>query len=230
MSSDSTSQATQRISNLEASIPVVQVDSSTEPMEDSSSHGENNSVANQESQSIANSESVSGNVLVHERQPSPMGPPPAPRVEVNRAPSIDPYLQAMLDQPVPAPYNLNNLNGAGTSRAAAGPSNVNDHFSWGSMMEREFGIGNPNMIAREPVERNVGMTVDEYRQMQALTDSLAQIRERVNDQATALEGAYFHAEVGEMIAKGARDAIERVIWMIVALIMLVLALMVKMFL
>jgi hypothetical protein len=194
-------------------------------MEDSSSHGENNSVANQESQSIANSESVSVNVMVQERQPSP-----APRAEVARAPSIDPYLQAMLDQPVPAPHNLLNLNGAGTSRAAAGPSNVNDHFSWGSILERDFGIENPNMMARAPVERTVGMTVDEYRQMQALTDSLAQVRERVTDQATALDGAYLHAEIAEMIAKGARDAIERVIWMIVALIMLVLALLVRMFL
>jgi hypothetical protein len=52
----------------------------------------------------------------------------------------------------------------------------------------------------------------------------------VTDQATALEGAYLHAEIAEMIAKGARDAIERVIWILVALIVLVLALMVKMFL
>jgi hypothetical protein len=228
MSNDSDSQATQRMSNLEVSQPVVQVDSSTEPMEDSSSHGENNLEANQGTPS-GNNESASWNILLQERQPSPIGPIPAPMAEVIPAPLVDPYLQAMLDQPVPAPYHLNNTNGAGTSRAAAGPSNIRDHYSWGSMIEREFGIENPEVRARAPVERlTVGMTMDEFRQMQELTDSLIQTRERVTAQAAALEGAYYHAEVAELIAKGARDAIEGVIWMIVALVVLVVASMVIM--
>jgi hypothetical protein len=232
VSNEANSQATPHISDQPVSQPINLVSSSSEqePTENPSSQGENNSGANQGTPS-RNTESVSWNLLLHERQPSPTGPLPEPMAEAPRAPSVDPYLQAMLDQPVPAHYNLSNPNGAGTSRAAAGPSNIRDHFSWGSMMEREFGIENPEMRARTPVERlSIGMSMDEFRQMQALTDSLIHTRERVTAQAEALEGAYFHAEVAEMIAKGARDAIERVMWILMALIVLVLALMVKLFL
>ena len=228
MSDEVNSQVTPRISDQPVSIPYVQVDSSSEPTENPSSQGENDSNANQES-SGRNPESASWNLLLHERQPSPVGPFPEPMVEVAIAPSVDPNLQAMLDQPVPAHYNLSNPNGAGTSRAAAGPSNVRDYLSWGSMMEREFGIENPTMRAEAPVERlSIGMSMDEFRQMQALTDSLIQTRERVTAQAEALEGAYFHAEIAEMIAKGARDAVETARWMLVALFALVMALMVIM--
>jgi hypothetical protein len=229
MSNEANSQATPHISDQPISQPINLVSSSSEPTENPSSQGENNSNANQGTPS-RNPESASWNLLLHERQPSPLGPLHAPRAEVVPAPSVDPYLQAMLDQPVPAHYNLSNPNGAGTSRAAAGPSNTRDHFSWGSMMEREFGIENPNVIARAPVERvSIGMSMDEFRQMQALTDSLIQTRERVTAQAEALEGAYYHAEVAELIAKGARDSIEMVVWMLVALMVLVVALMVIMF-
>jgi hypothetical protein len=229
MSSEMNSQATPRISEQPVSQPIVHIESSSEPTENPSSQGENNSGTNQGTPS-RNSESVSWNLLLHERQPSPTGPLPPPRAEVTRAPSVDPHLQAMLDQPVPAHYNLNNPNGAGTSRAVAGPSNIRDHFSWGSMMEREFGIENPEVRARTPVERvSIGMSMDEFRQMQALTDSLIHTRERVTAQAEALEGAYYHAEVAELIAKGARDSIEMVARMLVALIVLVVTLMVIMF-
>ena len=232
MSNEANSQASPRISDQPVSQPIVQVSSASEeePTENPSSQGENNSGANQGTPS-RNPESASWNLLFHERQPSPTGPLLDPRAEIAFVPFADPNLQAMLDQPVPAHYNLSNPNGAGTSRAAAGPPNIHDHLSWGSMMEREFGIENPAVRARTPVERlSVGMSIDEFRQMQALTDSLIQTRERVTAQAEALEGAYYHAEVAEMIAKGARDSIEMVVWILVALIILVLALMVKLFL
>ena len=229
VSNEANSQATPHISDQPISQPINLVSSSSEPTENPSSQGENNSTANQGTPS-RNPESASWNLLLHERQPSPLGPIPPPMAEVIRAPFVDPYLQAMLDQPVPAPYNLINTNGAGTSRAAVGPSNIQDQNTWGSIMEREFGIENPEVRAGAPVERlSIGMSLDEFRQMQALTDSLIQTRERVTAQAEALEGAHYHAEVAELIAKGARDSIEMVVWMLVALMVLVVALMVIMF-
>jgi hypothetical protein len=159
-----------------------------------------------------------------------MGPLPAPRGEATHVPLVDPYVPPMPNPNFPAHYSFSNPYGAGTSRANAGPSNIHEQFNWESAMRREFGMVGPNVVAGTPLERTTGMTMDETRQVQALTDSLNLTRERVTLQAEALEGAYYHAEVAEIIAKGARDAIERVVWIIVALIVLVMALMVKMFL
>jgi hypothetical protein len=229
MSNEANSQATPHISDQPVSQPINLVTSSSEPMEDSSSHGGNNSGANQGTPS-RNSESISENLLLHERQPSPMGPLPAPRVEATHVPLVNPYIPPMLNRNLPAHYSLSNPYGAGTSRANAGPSNIHEQFNRESAMRREFGMRDPGVLAGVPLERTTGMTAEETRQLQALTESLNHTREQVTLQAEALEGAYFHAEVAEMIAKGARDAIERVVWIVVALIVLVLALMVKMFL
>ena len=79
------------------------------------------------------------------------------------------------------------------------------------------------------MERTAGMSMDEFRQLRAITDSLIRTRERVTQQAHALDGAYHHAEAARMIATEGKERMEMVVWILLALIFLVVALMITMF-
>ena len=222
MSTESNSHASPNASGhvIAHSNPRVPHSSEEEAFEDSSSGNENNSLGSNGEAQSRNTESRSWNLLRQERQPSPTGPLPD-------APMTDPYLQG-----VPNNYHVTarfipiNPSGEGTSRANAGPSNVHDYYSWESFMRREFGIEDPNVVAGVPVERTAGMSMDEFRQLQAITASLTRTRERVTQQAQALDGAYFHAEAARMVAAEGRDMIWTLIWILLAFIVLIVALLI----